>query len=106
MQTKVVIFILTYNRVNYLKSAIESILNQTYSDFILNVLDNCSNDGTEEYVKSIEDKIKELEKEKEAAVASQNFEKAAKLRDEQKSKIAMVIILQFFTMMIFYMIIY
>ena len=36
-------------------------------------------------VKSIEDKIKELEKEKEAAVASQNFEKAAKLRDEQKS---------------------
>ena len=36
-------------------------------------------------VKSIADKIKELEKEKEAAVASQNFEKAAKLRDEQKS---------------------
>lgn len=36
-------------------------------------------------VKSIEDKIKEIEKEKEAAVASQNFEKAAKLRDEQKS---------------------
>ena len=56
MQTKVVIFVLTYNRVNYLKSALESILNQTYSDFILNVLDNCSNDGTEEYVKSIEDK--------------------------------------------------
>ena len=53
MQTKVVIFVLTYNRVNYLKSALESILNQTYSDFILNVLDNCSNDGTEEYVKSI-----------------------------------------------------
>lgn len=36
-------------------------------------------------VKSIEDKIKDIEKEKEAAVASQNFEKAAKLRDEQKS---------------------
>ena len=36
-------------------------------------------------VKSIEDKIKELDKEKESAVASQDFERAAKLRDEQKS---------------------
>ena len=52
---KVTIFITTYNRIKYLKPAIESILNQTFSDFTLTVLDNCSEDGTEEYVKSITD---------------------------------------------------
>lgn len=36
-------------------------------------------------IKEIEDKIKEIEKEKESAVASQDFENAAKLRDEGKA---------------------
>ncbi len=36
-------------------------------------------------VKDIEDKIKNLESEKQAAVSEQNFERAAKLRDEEKS---------------------
>ena len=53
---RVTIFVVTYNRIEYLKSAIESILNQSFEDFSLTVLDNCSNDGTDEYVKSIEDK--------------------------------------------------
>lgn len=56
MDTRIVIFVTTYNRINYLKLAIDSILKQTFSEFKLVVLDNCSNDGTEEYVKSIEDK--------------------------------------------------
>ncbi len=36
-------------------------------------------------VKDIEDKIKNIESEKQAAVSEQNFERAAKLRDEEKS---------------------
>ncbi|MCH5202277.1 MAG: ATP-dependent Clp protease ATP-binding subunit [Oscillospiraceae bacterium] len=36
-------------------------------------------------VKDIENKIKELESEKQSAVSEQNFERAAKLRDEEKS---------------------
>lgn len=52
---KIKVFIITYNRVHYLKQTIESILNQTYKNFELVVLDNCSTDNTEEYVKSIKD---------------------------------------------------
>jgi ATP-dependent Clp protease ATP-binding subunit ClpC len=36
-------------------------------------------------VKSIEDKIKEIQAEKQSAVSEQNFERAAKLRDEEKT---------------------
>lgn len=55
IRNKVTIFVVTYNRVEYLKKAIDSILKQTYKDFILYVLDNCSNDGTQEYIASIKD---------------------------------------------------
>ena len=56
MKTGVNLFVVTYNRVNYLKIAVESILAQTYTDFVLYILDNCSTDETKEYVKSIDDK--------------------------------------------------
>ena len=49
------VYLVTYNRINYLKLALKSILNQTYSEFKLIVLDNCSTDGTEEYMKSLQD---------------------------------------------------
>lgn len=49
------VFIVTYNRANYLKIAIESVLNQTYSNFELTILDNCSTDNTEEVCKSFID---------------------------------------------------
>ncbi len=49
------IFILTYNRKNYLKKAIEAVLNQTYSNFKLVILDNGSSDGTREMVQSMKD---------------------------------------------------
>jgi glycosyltransferase involved in cell wall biosynthesis len=39
----------------YVKLCIASILNQRYSDFELLVLDNCSTDGTTEWVRSIKD---------------------------------------------------
>jgi glycosyltransferase involved in cell wall biosynthesis len=40
----------------YVKECVRSILAQTYTDFNLIVLDNCSTDGTSEWLKSIEDK--------------------------------------------------
>ena len=54
-EARITAFIVTYNRVEYLKKAIHSVLNQTCRDFELIILDNCSTDGTEEYVKSLND---------------------------------------------------
>lgn len=51
----VTVFMLTYNRRNYLKLAIDSVLNQTYKNFTFIILDNCSVDDTADMVKSIED---------------------------------------------------
>lgn len=53
---KVTVAIPTYNRAHYLKEAIESVLNQTYTDYELLVVDNASTDNTEEVVKSFNDK--------------------------------------------------
>lgn len=50
------IFILTYNRENYLKNAIDSILNQTAGVKEITVLDNNSTDNTEEVVLSYKDR--------------------------------------------------
>ena len=49
------VYILTYNRAALLRETIESVLNQTYRDFDLYILDNCSVDNTEEIVKSFSD---------------------------------------------------
>ena len=40
----------------YVKECVNSILNQSYLDFELIVLDNCSTDGTKEWVESLNDK--------------------------------------------------
>jgi glycosyltransferase involved in cell wall biosynthesis len=42
----------TYNRAHLLRRAIQSILNQTYQNFEIIVVDDCSSDNTEEVVKS------------------------------------------------------
>ena len=46
----------TYNRAQFLKEAIESVLSQTYSDFELVVYDDGSTDETEEVIRSFRDK--------------------------------------------------
>jgi glycosyltransferase involved in cell wall biosynthesis len=44
--TNIEVFILTYNRKNYLKYSINSILNQSYKPYRLTIVDNGSIDGT------------------------------------------------------------
>ena len=50
------VIIPTYNRKNMLKDAIESVLKQEDVDLELIIADNCSTDGTEDFVKSFTDK--------------------------------------------------
>ncbi len=50
------IVLITYNRPEYLKFAIEGILNQTYEDFELVVMDNGSDSSTAELLNSYKDK--------------------------------------------------
>jgi glycosyltransferase involved in cell wall biosynthesis len=53
---KISAIIITFNRADFLKKAIESVLNQTNPNFELLILDNSSTDNTEEIVKSFRDK--------------------------------------------------
>jgi glycosyltransferase involved in cell wall biosynthesis len=45
----------TFNRLDYTKKAIPSVLNQTVKKFELHIVDNNSTDGTVEYLKSLND---------------------------------------------------
>jgi len=61
---KVSVIIPTYNRENFLKRAIRSVLNQTFQDFELIVVDDGSDDNTKEAVGSFNnDKIKYIYRE-------------------------------------------
>lgn len=53
---KVSVVITTYNRASFLEEAIISVLNQTYKDFELLILDNSSSDNTEDVVKKFKDR--------------------------------------------------
>lgn len=53
---KIIAVIVTYNRLTLLKEAVEAVLGQTYSLDSLIVIDNNSNDGTAEYLDSLDDK--------------------------------------------------
>ena len=49
------VFVVTYNRANYLKTCIKSILEQSFCDFQLVILDNASIDNTQIIVNSFQD---------------------------------------------------
>lgn len=55
MKKTLAVYIVTYNRARYLGDSIKSILNQTFKDFTLTILDNCSTDNTKEVVESFKD---------------------------------------------------
>jgi len=50
---KITILLPTYNRLENLKFAIQSILSQTYDNFQLIIINDASNDGTFEFLKSL-----------------------------------------------------
>lgn len=50
---KVSCIIITHNRLEMLKRAVKSVMNQTYKDIELFVIDDASNDGTENYGKEL-----------------------------------------------------
>jgi GT2 family glycosyltransferase len=52
---RVTVFIPTYNRASLLGSSIESILGQTFEDFVLEISDNASTDSTAEVVAAFTD---------------------------------------------------
>lgn len=52
---KVTVLMPTYNVAPYVKKAIESVLRQTYADFELLVIDDCSTDNTLEVVSELKD---------------------------------------------------
>ena len=53
--SKVSVIIPTYNRAHLMGRAIQSVLNQTYQDFEIIVVDDASTDNTEEAVRSLKD---------------------------------------------------
>ncbi len=50
------VIIPTYNMLFFLKKAIKSVINQKYKNFEIIIIDNCSNDGTGDYLKSLRNK--------------------------------------------------
>jgi GT2 family glycosyltransferase len=53
--------IVTYNRLNFLKKCLKSLLNQTYPIYKIIVVDNKSSDGTIDYLKLLSKKNKKVE---------------------------------------------
>ena len=51
------IILATYNGEKYLKEQLDSILNQTYTNFRLLISDDCSQDSTKEILKEYEKKF-------------------------------------------------
>ena len=67
---KVTVLMPTYNVAPYVKEAIESVLYQTYRDFELLVIDDCSIDNTVDVVRSIDDpRIRIVQNEKNVGLA-------------------------------------
>ncbi|NWK74508.1 glycosyltransferase [Acinetobacter sp. SwsAc6] len=49
----VTVYIPTYNRVDLLKRAVESVRNQTYTNLEIIIVDDCSTDNTHKYLKEV-----------------------------------------------------
>lgn len=68
------ILIPVYNGMPYLEEAINSVLQQTQSNWNLIIADNCSNDGTSEYLSSLNDNRISIHKHSKNIGAAKNWE--------------------------------
>ena len=61
----------SYNTAKYITNSIESVLNQTYKNWELIIIDDCSTDNTDEIIKNYnsEDRIKYIKNEKNSGAA-------------------------------------
>ena len=51
------IVIPTFNQCDFLKVAISSVLNQTYKNYEIIIIDNFSKDGTHNFIKTLKKKL-------------------------------------------------
>ena len=56
----ITVFIPTYNRLKFLKRAVDSVLSQSYQNFELIIVDDCSQDKTVEYLKKLSSNDKRI----------------------------------------------
>src|SRR5574341_578731 len=76
MNNRVVIIVLTYNRVTWLEECLQSFLAQTYKDFALIVLDNASDQDVEGMVRKFDDsRLSFIRNERNLGIAG-NYERA------------------------------
>ena len=62
---KISVIITSYNYEHYIKDAVESVLNQTFRDFELIIIDDCSTDNSAEIIKNFSDeRIKFIQNDK------------------------------------------
>jgi len=71
--TRVSVVIPTYNRFPRVKDAVESVLNQTYRDFELLVVDDGSTDGTGEVLRAFGEKVKYVSQDNRGVSAARNL---------------------------------
>jgi glycosyltransferase involved in cell wall biosynthesis len=69
---KVSVIIPTYNRSELLLEAVKSVLNQTYQDFEIIVIDDGSNDDTEDVINGFSDKLQYIKQENAGVNAARN----------------------------------
>ena len=55
-EIKLLVLIITYNRLALLKECLQAVLGQTWNSFDILVIDNHSTDGTWEYLQALEGK--------------------------------------------------
>ena len=66
------VIIPTFNRLSFLKEAIESVLSQTYEDFELILVDDGSTDGTKEFAAELSNRLKYVYQENSGPSAARN----------------------------------
>jgi len=80
---KVIVGIPTYNRAEWLRESITSVLSQSYRDFRLVISDNASDDGTDEVVASFDDSRIDYVRASSNTGSISNFNRIVELADRE-----------------------